>query len=85
MDLARSVLVDVVRASASKDDRQRRLSHLRDAYGNLEAFEALLSCLMVGDYAPVLDGKSGLAFLEWGDLLRKERNLLRKTIEANSV
>ena len=83
-DLAQNALIRVARANAIriKDNEtfllRRRLLEL--AMGDIDALEIFLSTIAIGGYFAEISKGSDYPFLHWGELMDKERNLIKKVI-----
>lgn len=83
-DLAQNALIRVARANAIriKDNEtfllRRRLLEL--AIGDIDALEIFLSTIAIGGYFAEISKGSDYPFLHWGELMDKERNLIKKVI-----
>lgn len=86
-DLAQSALINVARANAIRivDDEtfnlRRRLLLL--SLGNIDALEIFVSTIAIGGYYKDISKDGDYAFLHWGELMDKERNLIKKVMEKD--
>lgn len=84
VDSARKVYTEVVIANScypkSLDDVAFRATHLREAKGNLEALDGLLSMAKVIFQADISD----YGWLHWGDLINKEMSLIKGVMTSDA-
>ena len=77
----------------NKDEYTKRKLFFEEALGTLNALEQFLTCISLSDYYDYLISKNGneeeqsdpYPFQKWGELLDKERSLIKAILKADSL